>query len=176
MRGRRPRPLVLADADTPILQAVARSRRLAWFQVQHARIVLAVAAGEPIQAIASRLECDRATVWRVCRRYEQGGLHDLLLDEPRVGRPQEISPPPASPNRRVGLPGSDRRGAAHPPRDQPGPGPPSRRRRHRAAPQLTHGPAAPARRGLAAPPHPLLEDLAPGRPLQGAGRESALVL
>jgi transposase len=66
---------------------------LAWFQVQHARIVLAVAAGEPIQAVAARLECDRATVWRVCRRYEQGGLRELLLDEPRVGRPQEISPP-----------------------------------------------------------------------------------
>src|SRR2546429_3802379 len=34
------------------------SRHLAWFQVQHARIVLAVAAGEPIQAIAGRLECE----------------------------------------------------------------------------------------------------------------------
>ncbi|MHB1427056.1 MAG: IS630 family transposase [Gemmataceae bacterium] len=92
MRGRLPRPLTIADADAPVLQGVARSRRLAWFQVQHARIVLAVAAGEPIQEVASRMECDRATVWRVCRRYEQGGLKDLLLDDPRVGRPQEISP------------------------------------------------------------------------------------
>jgi hypothetical protein len=75
---------------------------LAWFQGQPARIVLAVAAGEPIQAIATRLECDRVTVWRVCRRYEQGGLKELLLDEPRIGRPQEISPPPARPNRRTG--------------------------------------------------------------------------
>src|SRR4051812_21031860 len=90
MRGRKPRPLTVADADTPILQAVARSRRLAFFQVQHARIVLAVAAGEPIQVVASRLECDRATVWRVCRRYEHGGLPNLLLDDPRIGRPQEI--------------------------------------------------------------------------------------
>src|SRR5215471_12074903 len=85
MRGRKPRPLTIAAADAPVLQAVARCRRLAWFQVQHARIVLAVAAGEPIQAVATRLECDRATVWRVCRRYEQGGLNELLLDEPRVG-------------------------------------------------------------------------------------------
>ena len=92
MRGRKPRPLTLTPADTPILQAVARCRRLAWFQVQHARIVLAVAAGEPIQTVATRLECDRATVWRVCRRYEHGGLEELLLDEPHVGRPQEISP------------------------------------------------------------------------------------
>ena len=91
MRGRKPRPLILAAPDLPILQAVARARHLAWFQVQHARIVLAVAGGDPIQAVASRLECDPATVWRVCRRYEQGGLKALLLDEPRVGRPQVIS-------------------------------------------------------------------------------------
>lgn len=98
MRGRKPRPRTVADADTPVLQAVARSRRLAWFQVQHARIVLAVAAGEPIAVVASRMECDRATVWRVCRRYQQGGLKNLLRDDPRIGRPQEISPPPACPN------------------------------------------------------------------------------
>jgi hypothetical protein len=108
MRGRKPRRLTLPDADTPVLQAVAHSRRLAWFQVQHARIVLAVAAGEPVQVVAARLECDRATVWRVCRRYEHGGLKELLLDDPRLGRPQEISPPPARSACRTGLPGTDR--------------------------------------------------------------------
>ena len=40
MRGRKPRPLTIAADDAPILQAVARSRHLAFFQVQHARIVL----------------------------------------------------------------------------------------------------------------------------------------
>src|SRR5262249_13542111 len=58
MRGRKPRPLVIAASDLPILRAVARARHLAWFQVQHARIVLAVAAGEPIHSVASRMECD----------------------------------------------------------------------------------------------------------------------
>ena len=115
MRGRKPHSLAVADADIPILQAVARSRRLAWFQVQHARIVLSVAAGEPMHAIAARMECDRATVWRVCRRYEHGGLKDLLLDDPRVGRPQEISPPPACPDRRTRLLGADRQRVAHHP-------------------------------------------------------------
>src|SRR6516164_8332821 len=83
MRGRKHRPLTVAAADAPILQAVARSRHLPFFQVEHARIVLAVARGEPMQSVADRLECDRATVWRVCRCYEQGGLKDLLRDEPR---------------------------------------------------------------------------------------------
>jgi hypothetical protein len=92
MRGRKPRPLTIAPADLPILEAVAHSRRLAFYQVQHARIVLAVAAGEPIHAVAAHLDCDRATVWRLCRRYEQAGLQSLLLDCPRLGRPQELSP------------------------------------------------------------------------------------
>jgi len=69
MRGRKPGPLTIAADDLPVLQAVARSRHLPWFQVQHARIVLAVAAGELVHAVASRMECDRATVWRLCRRY-----------------------------------------------------------------------------------------------------------
>src|SRR5690348_16096750 len=43
-------------------------------------------------AVAVPRAPDRATVWRLCRRYEQGGLTRLLCDEPRPGRPQEISP------------------------------------------------------------------------------------
>ena len=131
MRGRRPRPLTIPAADNPILEAVARSRRLCWFQVQHARIVLAVASGERVHDVASRLECDRATVWRICRRYEQGGLKKLLLDDSRVGRPQEISPPAARPDRRTRLPGAGRRGVAHHTLDQRGPRPPGRRGRDR---------------------------------------------
>src|SRR5262245_15964759 len=115
MRGRKPRPLSIAATDLPILQAVARARHLAFYQVQHARIALAVAGGEPVRSVASRLACDPATVWRVCRRYEQGGWRRLLMDEPKAGRPLEISPPAARPGRRARLPGAGRRGAApHP--------------------------------------------------------------
>src|SRR5262245_26669094 len=118
MRGRKPRPLTIASADRPILEAVAHSRRLCFYQVQHARIVLAVAAGGPVQVVADRLGCDRTTVWRVCRRYEHGGWEHLLLDEARLGRPQEISPPPAGPDRSTGLPGAHHRGVAHYPLGQ----------------------------------------------------------
>lgn len=117
MRGRKPRLVTIAAADLPILQAVAHARHLAWFQVQHARIVLAVAAGQPIQTVAAHVECDRATVWRICRRYEQQGLRGLLVDEPRLGRPQEISPPAARPDRPTGLLGAGRRRPAPHPLD-----------------------------------------------------------
>src|SRR5260370_32266819 len=88
MRGRKPRTLTVAAADAPILRAVARSRHLSFFQVEHARIVLAVATGEPIQSIASRLECDRATVWRVRLPNLQGGLKKHLLYIPHLRHPQ----------------------------------------------------------------------------------------
>ena len=103
MRGRKPLPVVLVPTDRPLLEAVARGRRFAWFQVQHARIELAVAAGDRVQDVAARVQCARATVWRACRRYERGGLTKLLQDDTRAGRPQEVSPPSAGSTRRAGL-------------------------------------------------------------------------
>jgi hypothetical protein len=51
----------------------------------------------------------------VCRRYREGGVKNILTDDPRSGHPQEISPPPACPDRRVGMPGTGRQGVAHHP-------------------------------------------------------------
>src|SRR5437773_2447375 len=110
MRGRKPHPLTLAPTDVALLQHIARSRSSPWFQVQHARIVLAVAAGERIQTIAGQMQCDAATVWRVCRRYEQDGLAPLLVERPRTGHPQTISPPATRPVGGAGVPGTNRRG------------------------------------------------------------------
>ena len=108
MRGRKPLPFTLDDADLPALRQSAHSRTLPFAAVQRARIALAVADGRPIQEVAALHQCDPATVWRLCRRYEQGGLRRLLDDLPRCGRPQRISPPPACRDRRVGLPGAHR--------------------------------------------------------------------
>ena len=91
MRGRRPRPLEIALHDVPILQQIARSRSLPWYQVQRAQVLLAVAAGEPIRTLAIRTQCNPSTVWRICRRYEDAGLPDLLEPHQRAGRPARIS-------------------------------------------------------------------------------------
>jgi hypothetical protein len=115
MRGRRPLPLSLSPGDRSILQEVARSRSLPFSQVQHARVVLAIAEGQRVQEVAAWMRCDPSTVWRLRRRYEQGGLDRLLADRPRCGTPTQISPPPARPDRRTGLPGAGGPGAApHP--------------------------------------------------------------
>ena len=78
MRGRKPFPLSIGPHDRTILQEVARSETLPWYQVRRARTVLAIAAGQRTTAVASRLECDVGTVRRTCRRYDDTGVRGLL--------------------------------------------------------------------------------------------------
>ncbi len=156
MRGRRPCPLILSADDVRALECVSRSRSRPFFQVQHARAVLAVAGGQCIATIASDLHCDPSTIWRLCRRYERSGIDQLLADQPRSGRPQQLSPPPKGADCRVGLPGADCRGVAHDSLDQRRPGSSGRRRRNRRHHQPQYGPANPAGRELATASHPVL--------------------
>lgn len=108
MRGRKPRNFSLAAHDIPILQQIAHSRTLPWFQVQRARAMLAMARGERVQTVVFQSQCDPSTVWRLCRHYEQMGLEGVLAEAPRAGHPLEISPPAACPNRAAGLSGTHR--------------------------------------------------------------------
>src|SRR5205085_5379064 len=96
MRGRRPEKLKIARRDQAALRIAAHSGSSPWFEVQRARIVLAIAAGERQCSVAARLECDEATVWRACQRYRQGGLVLLFADgrQGNSGRPQQVSPVP----------------------------------------------------------------------------------
>jgi hypothetical protein len=115
MRGRRPRPLSLAPGDRVALRRVARADSLPWYQVRRARIVLAISSGERSQDVAARMECDEATVWRTCRRYEDSGLDGLISGPSRSGHPPRISPPAEGPDRRPGLPRARGQGVAHHP-------------------------------------------------------------
>jgi transposase len=94
MRGRRPEELRIGRRDQDVLHAAAHGGSLPWFQVQRAKIVLAIAGGERQCSVAARLECDEATVWRACRRYRQGGLASLFADgrQGNAGHPQQVSP------------------------------------------------------------------------------------
>jgi hypothetical protein len=113
MRGRRARALRIKPNDLPILESVAHGRQLPSFAVDRARIVLAVAEGASIGSLAALMRCDPATIWRTSRRYEAGGLEKLFQNEPRSGRPQDISPSAARPDRGVGLHGANRTRSAH---------------------------------------------------------------
>jgi hypothetical protein len=80
MNGRKPRPVEIAPMDRAVLCLIARDPELPAYQVQRARIVLAIAAGERTQDVAQRLGCNETTVWRACRVYERAGLTGLLAD------------------------------------------------------------------------------------------------
>jgi hypothetical protein len=111
MRGRKPRPLIIAPTDLPVLRLIAQGNRLPGEQVRRARIVLGIATGQRSTALAQELGCDTSTVWRHCRRYERGGLSGLLAN----GRKKR--PTPRSP---CSLVGATRRGGAGRGREQPG--------------------------------------------------------
>jgi len=53
MRGRKPRPVSIAPADRPVLEQVARSNSLPWYQVRRARIVLANSRGVHNSTVAN---------------------------------------------------------------------------------------------------------------------------
>jgi hypothetical protein len=106
MRGRKPRRVSIANGDISTLQQVARSRMLPWFQVQRARVILAMADGERVQTVALQTQCAPSTIWRICRRYERGGIERLLSEEPREGRLQQISPSAESTSCSTRLPGA----------------------------------------------------------------------
>ena len=112
MRGRRPRPLSIDPGDLSILQQVARSESLPWYQVRRARIVLANARGMHNSTVALQMQCNEATVWRTCRRYERGGVTELLAPPVRPGSPGRIYPP-AGTDRPTRLPGARGQGPAH---------------------------------------------------------------
>jgi transposase len=80
MRGRKPRRISIRPGDLSALQWIAEGTEPPLYQVQRARIVLAMAAGARTQQVAQDSGCDEATVWRTCRRYEQWGLSGLLAD------------------------------------------------------------------------------------------------
>ena len=107
MRGRSPQQLHVSAGDVAILQRIARSQTLPWYQVRRARTVLGIAAGERVQTLAEHMQCAPQTIRRTCRLYQQQGLEGLLASIQRPGRPLEISPPAASANRSTGMSGTD---------------------------------------------------------------------
>lgn len=112
-RGRKPHLPEILPLDQRSLERITLNRTAPWYQVQHAWILLDVAAGKPIEEIAYRNRCDRTTVWRICRRYESDGLSRSILDEERLGHPRDISPSAASGGRQTRLSGTNRKGFAH---------------------------------------------------------------
>ena len=81
----------LCDQERAVLERVARAEKLAFQDVQRARIVLYAADGLADTEIASRLDTSAGLVGRWRRRFAVERL-DGLKDKPRAGRPRRFPP------------------------------------------------------------------------------------
>lgn len=86
-----PYPLSVSEHERAELEAMSRSRTIAAGLAQRARVILAIAAGEPYPVLSARLEVSTTTLTRWRKRFEShrvAGLHDA----PRSGRGDRLSP------------------------------------------------------------------------------------
>jgi transposase len=80
----------LTTDERAAIEHLAHSRTSPARLVERARIVLAVLDGERVAALAQRLQCPVATVYRWLHRFNDDGLAGLH-DQPRRGRPPTYS-------------------------------------------------------------------------------------
>lgn len=92
MRGRKPDKFVLKPKDVRVLQTLLRDGQTPFQVARRAQILLQRANPQQRAVLlGKKVERDAATIWRVCERYRQGGLHAALYDAPRSGRPRVFS-------------------------------------------------------------------------------------
>jgi hypothetical protein len=71
--------------------------------MQRALVLLGIAAGERVTAVAERVGCDPATVWRFCRRFEAEGVASVTsLSMPRLRESSGTAPDAVAPPADVG--------------------------------------------------------------------------
>jgi len=87
--SRVPKTIVLRDGDSEELGRLIRSRSTSHALVTRAHIVLALANGETVSEVASRLCISDRVAYRWCKRYETDGIPGLS-DRPRSGRPSSL--------------------------------------------------------------------------------------
>ena len=93
MGGRPPDQFVLKRKDKAFLLEVLHNGQTPLKVARRALILLGRANDQQsIATLEEKVEQDRTTIWRVCKRYEDGGLDAALYDAPRSGRPRVFFP------------------------------------------------------------------------------------
>ena len=91
MPRRSPYVIALSDEERAVLESLARSYTLPYWQVTRARMVLMAAEGMRNDEIATRLRCGRDVVSQWRKRFFEQRLAGLE-DRPRHGRPPTFPP------------------------------------------------------------------------------------
>ena len=91
MPRRSPYVIKLSDEERAVLQSLARSYTLPYWQVTRAQMVLMAAEGMRNDQIAAQLRCGREVVSQWRKRFFEQRLAGLE-DRPRRGRPSAFPP------------------------------------------------------------------------------------
>ena len=91
MPRRSPYRIELSDKERRVLELLARSYTLPYWQVTRAQMVLLAAQGLRNDEIAARLNCRREVVSQWRKRFFEDRLAGLE-DRPRRGRPPAFPP------------------------------------------------------------------------------------
>lgn len=92
MRGRTPDAFELSKPDERRIRTLLRNGDTPLRVARRARMLLDRAQGSRPSAVVRTVDQNRTTVWRVCARYQAGGLYAALYDAPRCGRRPDFSP------------------------------------------------------------------------------------
>jgi transposase len=75
--------VIVSASDRVGLEAIVLDRNQPQKHVERARVVLASAAGDPVQRVAGLLGVSRTMVWRWQQRFAEAGVEGLLRDKTR---------------------------------------------------------------------------------------------
>ena len=75
--------IIVSASDRVGLEAIVLDRNQPQKHVERARVVLASAAGDPVQRVAGLLGVSRPMVWRWQQRFAEAGVDGLLRDKTR---------------------------------------------------------------------------------------------
>lgn len=88
MRGRKPEKFELKAKDKAFLQKLLRDGQTPLRVARRAQILLRRAdQRQRVCVLSEKVEQNAATIWRVCQRYDRGGIQAALYDAARSGRP-----------------------------------------------------------------------------------------
>jgi transposase len=85
-------PPILSEQDRQELELLISKGKHSVRKVKRARVLLLLAAGQKVPAIAHQVGVSEATVYNVYHRYEPGKLSQALEERPRPGQPVKVTP------------------------------------------------------------------------------------
>jgi transposase len=85
-------PPILSEKDRQEVELLLGKGKHSVRKVKRAQVLLLLAEGQKVPAIAHQVGVSEATVYNLYHRYEPGKLSEALEERPRPGQPAKVTP------------------------------------------------------------------------------------